>query len=435
MTSKSDYHAQIGREEGRGPLGTAGTSASLDNDRVPKKTPGTLGVCDESGFEIAEFGKNPCKLSGQLELHIFKRADMAISTPTDSKGAYCLYEYNGQGHYYAAKELTYPHGHKDRGYYQEGDVILIQEVIPALLERIHPEAAALLGSGGLLMLANSLDLRVTIGWRIISMTSHQVAAELGILFGDNLFCAVDDITCQWILRVGKYGGFKKRISPLEPTFREVRRDRSGWKFVKKIAPVIANIATGALQGTARRAIRGIAFRATKAQVGKRVRRVLALRMLAGAGKHILASTLAFCKAAAKKFVAVQLEKPGGGLNPGDAERIVVVGAEAFVSNLISALGDSLVKNVPDAGEFRRWVASRVAKELLRMVPNITKVLISAHAEAFDELARLSASRNVDLRSDKYQELLAKKLNEKLANPIKSAAQNLFLTSGGLGDEL
>jgi hypothetical protein len=106
-----------------------------------------------------------------------------------------------------------------------------------------------------------------------------------------------------------------------------------------------------------------------------------------------------------------------------------------ISGLISASGDSIIKSFPDAGTFRGWISKRLAEELLSTVPNTTQLLIRAHAEAFDELASLSTFQKVDLQSTKYQELLAKKLNEKLADPLKSAAKNLLLTSGGLGDNL
>jgi hypothetical protein len=44
--------AELSREKGRGPLGSSGTSSSPDNIRIPKNTPGTVGINDATSPDI-----------------------------------------------------------------------------------------------------------------------------------------------------------------------------------------------------------------------------------------------------------------------------------------------------------------------------------------------------------------------------------------------
>ena len=153
------------RDVGRGPLGGAVTSASPDNDRMPKSTPGSTGLCDETAIDLSEFGLNPFNLSNKFELHVLKREFVALPSGANLESNAFIFEYDGtKGQYYGSQELTYPHGDKQRNFYQIGDVIMIAAYSVALVERRLPQVAALFRTNDwFLMAASALGLKITLG--------------------------------------------------------------------------------------------------------------------------------------------------------------------------------------------------------------------------------------------------------------------------------
>lgn len=414
-----EHQARLRRDEVSFPVGKDGSAASPDNDRIPQCTPGPAGVGDASSCRHSDLAA--FRLSGKLELHFVRRED--IATSGEGEGAWCLFEYDGaSGGYFEADQLTYPHG-RNRRYYQVGDVILIMKISPTLLRTFYPEAARLVSeSEALLDVANSLGLELTIGWQLLDITSDGVIARLVLVFGEDCLYAVEDVVRGWV-RTSPFPG-----RALEPAFRSARLDLDGWEFVKWIAPKIAALATGVLQGAARGAMRSVAVSLAKSQVKKKVAKSLVLRALGTVRPDFKKATVAFAKEAAKKFVEVSL-RPGDTLGRADVERILVAGFAAFAGSLISSLGESVIGQLPEAGSFQGWVAKRLAEETLRMFPNTINVLIGAHAGAFD---KLRSAGDAGRGSARYQELLARELEQKLMDPAKSAAERLFFSSGGLG---
>jgi hypothetical protein len=417
--------ARLSREKGRGPIGASGTSACPDDPRTPRTTPGTCGIGDEAAL-ATEFGANPFNLSGKFELHAFTLAEMGLS----GLGA-GIFEYDGAtGHYHNADELTYPHDSVTRGYYREGDVILVAEYSTAVLSRVHPEVEKLIGEG-MSMLASSLGTTLTVGWVIfaVSSTGSYVSGTLAVLFGDDLLCLVEDVTTDWTLE------------SLESNFRAAQMDRSGWEFVKKVSPIIANIATGMLSGTARSAVRGLGLRVAKGQLKRKFGRAILVRTLAGMGDNMKSAVKAFAKAVARKWFEISLRPEdlslrGGGevnqaaLKQADVQRILLAGSVAFVTEMISGLGGSVTKGLgSDTGVGpTRWFAERLTAEIVKLIPGMTNTLISAHANALDEVLR-GAPGKADAKA--YENALAKRLERSLGGPLERAATSLLTTTGEL----
>lgn len=427
-------------------MGKAATSASPDNARVPKNTPGSKGKNDEASFRSG-FGKDPFKLSNQLELHVFPRGDMALPTGAKGLGNYCLFEFDGAtGQYHPAEKLTFPHGDKNRGYYQEGDPIFVQELRIAIAERSYPEVIELLDvSEGFKMIANALDMNITVGWVITKISGGPdpvyatVYGTLAVLVGDDLFCLVDGQERFWGLRETAYSGLTRAASAgsrgqkLRPAFQHARQDMSGWKFVKTVAPIIAELAVGVLRGAAP-AVRAIAFRTAGAQLRRKLSRLLVVRVMLGAVKQLMKATLAFSKAAAVKYVELQL-RPGqlrrrddGSLVVGsrDAEQIILAGTEALVNSLIAEVGSKALQ-LPDVTDVKGRAAKAIADELFGKLVNVPQMLVSAHASAAQEYMTKNPGRELDPRSQQYQELLAKQLQDAFKNPLDAAVKSVCST--------
>ncbi len=72
------------RESGRGPLGTTGTASSLDNNRVPRNTPGSLGINDAAAVLANGVRLRP---DGQLRLNHRTFIKASHSLPDSGKFA------------------------------------------------------------------------------------------------------------------------------------------------------------------------------------------------------------------------------------------------------------------------------------------------------------------------------------------------------------
>jgi len=441
-----DPGARLQRERGRQPLGNRNTAASPDSEGSPKKTPGPTGKNDEASFRSG-LGRNPFKLSNKLELHVFSRAAMVL---LEGPGDYCLFEYDGtSGHYHPADKLTFPHGDKTRGYYQEGDPIFVQELSIALADRNYPEAVKLLDmSEGFKMIANSLGMTITVGWVITKISggpdpqSGTVYGTLAILVGEDLFCLVDGEYKFWGLRETSQSSLVRAASAgrsgqkLGPAFRHARQDTSGWKFVKTVAPIVAELAVVVLRGAAP-TIRAIAFRTARAHLRRKLTTMLIVRAFVGAAQKMMKATLAFSKAAAVKYVELQLRpeqlkrRSDGSLVVGvrDTEQIVIAGTEAFVNTLMSEVAGDALK-IPEAKDVQRKIVKAIADEVLAKFASAPQTLVSAHADAAQEYMTKYPDRELDVKSPHYQELLAAKLQDAFKNPLEVAVKSVCSSTGG-----
>lgn len=411
------------RNVGRGPLGGAATSASPDNDRMPKSTPGSTGLCDETAIDLSEFGLNPFNLSNKFELHVLKREFVALPSGANLESNAFIFEYDGtKGQYYGSQELTYPHGDKQRNFYQIGDVIMIAAYSVALVERRLPQVAALFRTNDwFLMAASALGLKITLGWRIRVLSVTSVFCTLVLLVGDDLVFDVEDVSTEATIKRTTFS------TGLEDSFRSVRGLPKGWAFIKKVAPIVVDIGTGAVSGVGRAAIRRIAVKLTSRRLREKAGKILVLRLIGQVDVDFKQPVADFIKAAATKYVEFQLQPKG--MVPDDTKLrlVVAVGAAAFVNSLISAAGSAATKALPDATSFKDWLANRLADQLIKLMPNATTMLIGAHTEAYEK-AKLA---NAGVGSDKYRSELAKALDAKWAGPLKSVAKNLLLSTGGL----